>query len=114
MPPDADDASGIPWRKRVVSDHGDGALALVPPAVSKNRLVVGLPETLATHNGNCPPSATAFIAPTNNCPAGVNSPLSAITSSVDATCPRLVANSRFRPGSSCRSRRQKSVTDRNE
>ncbi len=52
--------SGIPWHDCEISDHGDGVLALVPPTVAKNRLVVGLPEGLATelanHNGNCRPA----------------------------------------------------------
>jgi hypothetical protein len=53
--------SGIPWQDCEISDQGDGVLALVPPTVSKNRLVVGLPERLVReldmHNKNCPPAA---------------------------------------------------------
>lgn len=51
--------AGVPWEQCETHDRGDGAMILVPPDVSKNRLVARLPglvqEGLAAHNGKYPP-----------------------------------------------------------
>lgn len=40
------DESGVVWRRCVSEDRGDGALILIPPDVSKTRLVTSLPACL--------------------------------------------------------------------
>lgn len=38
--------AGIPWERCEIGDRGDGAMILIPPDVSKNRLVARLPAPL--------------------------------------------------------------------
>jgi hypothetical protein len=53
--------AGIPWERCEVGDRGDGAMILVPPDVSKNRLVALLPaplvDAIEEHNADCLPPA---------------------------------------------------------
>ena len=57
--------SQIPWAECTVRDLGDGAMVLVPPAVSKNRLVARLPgrlvHALRQHNQDCEPPSRARL-----------------------------------------------------
>jgi hypothetical protein len=58
-------ASEIPWDDCDVADLGDGVMILVPPVVSKNRLVARLPERLVDaldrHNRDIEPPSRARL-----------------------------------------------------